>query len=181
MYGLTLTDCNHLVAPTESKTNPGRTSVHLSGVRKVRLGTVYLPAQYTEVETVTDRDKAMKAIDALTPEEMEPLMDPVTRANVREFVSDGREVETPATSPVTTPSAEELRSAPEQVPTGDVLAGEQTEHAGVVEQLVVEHAETVEEHLVVTEPPPIADQVPTEQLPEEVSITAGAGSAEGGR
>jgi hypothetical protein len=180
IYGLKRADCMRVGQLVESKTNPGRVSVHLSGVPKDRLGTAYLPAKYTEAETTMDRDKMMKAIDALTSEEMASMMDSITKSNIREFVMEGRETETPAIAPTASPVAEELGFTVEEKPTGEVLAAKQTEHGGAEEQLVVEHAETVEEHGVVADPLSSVDQVPPEQFREELSSVAGAGSPASG-
>ena len=111
-----------------------------------------MPGMYTEVETPIDRDKMMKVIDALTPEEMKPMMDIATKANITEFVTDGREVASPATGSAAPPVAEPPLAAG-QVP-------------------VVELAAPAEQS-------PVAAQVPAEQLPEELASAAGVGALEG--
>jgi hypothetical protein len=55
------------------------------------MGTAYLPAKYTEAASVGDRMDLMDAIDVLTSEELEAMMDATTREKIREFVLAGRE------------------------------------------------------------------------------------------
>ena len=71
-------------------------SGHITG--RVRLGTACLPAKYTEAESVGDRMDLMDAIDVLTSEELEAMLDAATREKIREFVLAGREAAADATS-----------------------------------------------------------------------------------
>ncbi len=116
LYGLKLEDCLRSGRVTKSKTAPGRLSVSLSQVRRVRLGDAYLPAQFTEAETVADRMDLMDAIDELAPEALATMMDAETTANIRKFVLDSREQPASPTGPASVPPIEEAATAAGQVP-----------------------------------------------------------------
>jgi hypothetical protein len=108
---------------------PKRISVSLGHITgRVRLGTAYLPAKYTEAASVGDRMDLMDTIDVLTSEELEAMLDAATREKIREFVLAGHRQETPATSPATSPPVEEAAPVTEPV-SGlelDQAAGEET-------------------------------------------------------
>jgi hypothetical protein len=88
LYGLKLEDCKRVGRVIESKTIPGRISVHITSVgTAVPLGFVYLPAKYTEAETVAEHDEMVKAIDSLSAEEMAPMMCEHTKGNIHEFLA----------------------------------------------------------------------------------------------
>jgi hypothetical protein len=57
----------------------------------------------------------MDAIDVLTSEELETMMDAATREKIREFVLAGREESAPATGPVASPSVAEVARVAESV------------------------------------------------------------------
>lgn len=90
LYGLGLEDCLRNGRMTSSKTAPGRLSVSLSVVNRTPLGVAYLPAEYTEATTVSDRLQLMDAIDQLSPEVLAAVMDETTKQRVRAFVLGGR-------------------------------------------------------------------------------------------
>ena len=95
VYGFTRDECIKDGREIETKgrkvTTPGRVSVKVTGVANLRLGTVYLPLSMINVQSPADRDRMMRVIDALTADEMVKMMGPITRGNIREFVTDGRE------------------------------------------------------------------------------------------
>ena len=66
----------------------------------------------------------MDAIDVLTSDELETMIDTTTREKIREFVLAGREAAAPATSPATSPTVEEVVLADEQVPAESVIEGD---------------------------------------------------------
>jgi hypothetical protein len=114
LYGLKREDCIRSGRPTSSKSAPNRLSVSLSQVRRVRLGDAYLPAEYTEAETVADRMDLMDVVDQLTPDELGTVMGAATRQKIREFVLAGREQSAPVTAPVVAlPAEESARAAAE--------------------------------------------------------------------
>ena len=100
LYGIRLEDCLRVGRSAKSKNAPGRLSVSLSQVRRLRLGDAFLLPKYTEAETVADRMDLMDAIDALTPAELTTVMDAKTKQRIKEFVLAGRKVAAPADAPV---------------------------------------------------------------------------------
>ena len=120
LYGLRLLDCVRAGRRATTAAAPKRISVSLGHITgRVRLGTAYLPAKYTEAASVGDRMDLMDAIDVLTSEELEAMLDAGTKAKIREFVLAGRKQETPATGPATLPPVTETASG-ESVIDGDV-------------------------------------------------------------
>src|SRR5665811_1247021 len=116
LYGLRLVDCVRAGRRATTAAAPKRISVSLGHITgRVRLGTAYLPAKYTEAESVGDRMDLMDAIDVLTSEELEAMLDAGTRAKIREFVLEGREDLAPVTGPVTSPPVAEVASTAESV------------------------------------------------------------------
>lgn len=92
------------------------------------MGTAYLPAKYTEAASVGDRMDLMDAIDVLTSEELEAMLDAGTRKKIRAFVLEGREELAPAAEPVPLAPVEEVAPTAEPV-SGlelDQAAGEET-------------------------------------------------------
>ena len=125
LYGLRLVDCVRAGRRATTAAAPKRISVSLGHITgRVRLGTAYLPAKYTEAASVGDRMDLMDAIDVLTSEELETMMDAATREKIREFVLAGREAAAPATSPATSPTVEEVVLADEQAPAESVIEGD---------------------------------------------------------
>lgn len=116
LYGLKLEDCLRSGRLTKSKTAPGRLSVSLSQVRRVRLGDAYLPAEYTETETVTDRMELMDVIDQLSPEVLATMMDETTKLSIRDFVLAGRERPTPEASQASLPLLQRAAMSGAEVP-----------------------------------------------------------------
>jgi hypothetical protein len=111
LYGLRLVDCVRAGRRATTAAAPKRISVSLGHITgRVRLGTAYLPAKYTEAASVGDRMDLMDTIDVLTSEELETMMDAATREKIREFVLAGRETAAPAMGPIASSSVAE--SAP---------------------------------------------------------------------
>ena len=89
-------DCVRAGKRAKGASAPGRISVSLGHITgRVRLGTAYLPAKYTEAASVGDRMDLMDAIDVLTSEELEAMLDAGTKAKIREFVLAEREAAAP--------------------------------------------------------------------------------------
>jgi len=125
LYGLRLVDCVRAGRRATTAAAPKRISVSLGHITgRVRLGTAYLPAKYTEAASVGDRMDLMDAIDVLTSDELETMIDTTTREKIREFVLAGREAAAPATSPATSPTVEEVVLADEQVLAESVIEGD---------------------------------------------------------
>jgi hypothetical protein len=117
LYGLRLVDCVRAGRRATTTAAPKRISVSLGHITgRVRLGTAYLPAKYTEAASVGDRMDLMDAIDVLTSEELETMMDAATREKIREFVLAGREAAAPATGPIPSLPITEAAHAVEQAP-----------------------------------------------------------------
>src|ERR1039458_8609030 len=132
IYGLRLAEC--LKAGRRGKrggTEKG--SVSLPGVRKsggtervsvslalvgkrVRLGDAFFPAKYIEADSPDHRMDLEDAIDKLTSEELETMMDAATREKIREFVLEGHEKLATATAPATLPPGEAVAPEVDQAP-----------------------------------------------------------------
>ena len=125
LYGLRLVDCVRAGRRATTAAAPKRISVSLGHITgRVRLGTAHLPAKYTEAASVGDRMDLMDAIDVLTPEELETMMDAATREKIREFVLAGHEQSAPATEPVLTPAVEAVAHAVDQEPVESAIDGD---------------------------------------------------------
>jgi hypothetical protein len=116
LYGLRLLDCVRAGRRATTAAAPKRISVSLGHITgRVRLGTAYLPAKYTEAASVGDRMDLMDAIDVLTSDELETMMDTATREKIREFVLEGREELAPAAEPAPLAPVEEVAPTAEPV------------------------------------------------------------------
>ena len=125
LYGLRLVDCVRAGRRATTADAPKRISVSLGHITgRVRLGTAYLPAKYTEAESVGDRMDLMDAIDVLTSDELGTMMDTATREKIREFVLEGREELAPAAEPAPLAPVEEVAQAVEQEPAESTIEGD---------------------------------------------------------
>ena len=125
LYGLRLVDCVRAGRRATTAAAPKRISVSLGHITgRVRLGTAYLPAKYTEAASVGDRMDIMDAIDVLTSEELEAMLDAGTKAKIREFVLEGHEQSAPATEPVLTPAVDAVAHAVDQEPVESAIDGD---------------------------------------------------------
>src|ERR1035441_8581662 len=125
LYGLRLVDCVRAGRRATTAAAPKRISVSLGHITgRVRLGTAYLPAKYTEAASVGDRMDLMDAIDVLTSDELGTMMDTATREKIREFVLEGREELAPAAEPAPLAPVEEVAQAVEQEPAESTIEGD---------------------------------------------------------
>lgn len=114
IYGLRLSECLKAGRRVKSGSTE-RVSVSLALVgKRVRLGDAFFPAKYIEADSPDHRMDLEDAIDKLTSEELETMMDAATREKIREFVLEGHEKLASATASATLPPAAEPAPAARQ-------------------------------------------------------------------
>ena len=116
IYGLRLAECLKAGRRVKSGSTE-RVSVSLALVgKRVRPGEAFFPAKYIEADSPDHRMDLEDAIDKLTSEELETMMDAATREKIREFVLEGHEKLATATAPATLPPGEAVAPEVDQAP-----------------------------------------------------------------